>query len=1402
MDTNCTIQDITKSEIIDKIIGGKNPIDIKDVKTQEDVLYLLSNYRNLVKVELVDNSKLKKGHHLEKDKTSRYVWLDSGDIAFQYRTTDSSKAKFRKRNRSASDIDDSPDSIITREIGTKIHKAAEDIMNNIIVTKKHPNVIIDKTIHKTKSDNVIQSESGLDTIDYEKLKKGIETIFNQIVAKQKQIDDKAKVQINTEQFIFDKNKDLAGTIDLLAIYSNKTASIFDYKSFTPGMDQMENLTNQLNSFDWLTDYKLEAYNDQLPKLQSMLKAAAGVTEVISLRVVPIQVVMGLKPKEQRVRDKDKKSIYNGKVHQLEMDIDKTLSGVDTNKYLRQIPIGTEKTGIKQLDKTLNELLLLRNNLTVRLNSNKYDKGTIEYNTLKRRISKTTELISDIVINKDFEGIALEYVKLIETYINTMDNGDVPFDIDSPYLSDGSVNKRYVSSDKIQDLKKDVEIFRAIMNSIPEYYKTIGADLKNEKIKRINALRMMYDSRAGILENYLANKYVERYLTEDEIRAVDNSTGKSLGFWDKMFSRFSGIQNVIFQKAFSILSKQNDKTRLSMQAFTKNLRAKQLKVEEWGKANGKTGLDVYEVFINKSNGSLHGKYNSELIDNINQAVKEKDVKYLNSVLSLRPDAKEVYNNQRIKKMQRELLSDNDPEMKDFDRLNNPASNDFNMITSDFWRSYYKIDESKLKDSDYNANFLPIKNNKALLEFYEFWNDSMAEFRNLLGMTNQYERIPGNFIPNIKADLMERIMRDGIELSDFKQSFKDLFSTEELEQFEFTDNYVKIRGDINPETGEINREISRYFINPLRVNGQIDNTTKSYDLGKSIQVFASMAYNYNNLNEVEATINALKEILILKGTSPTDSSNKNLRYEYNNEDVVTKGRQTDEARLFEQHIDYHLYGHKLQGSKYIKSNKATKVLLQAKRYQQLKELSLNFLSQITNVLGAQSNAMFESHKSYYFTKKQYIEGIKAIKNDFDKYKAVAEFFQPYQGKHYNSQANKLSQNKLAKVANLDHMFVGFRKGDEHIDQSVLYAMLQNYGIENGKIVRIGSKENIKSLLDLTSVDAEGNLIIDGLLDKDAKNINYDLYNQFRNIVLNVTASIKGSMNEEDMNAVNMNIIGYSMMSFKNWMPAMTEERFRGLSDAFSLGGRSPLRYNAATNTVTESRYTAYISNIEDKYDKGVINFIYKVVNPNLLKLAFEATTFGLMKGSTFYNQVNEERAREMFAKFKEENEGNEAIQNYSFEDYLDYKKGQLRALAVEMRYIMAILTTLMALGADWDDDGKADYKTTWLNRQLFRVGNRYRRELMSLINPMDWISLTNNPITIVKLSKDFYNALNNTVEEGMDSAFGEAEKRSLIKPLGRTGYKDKHDKLYYSIRLLPGFKAFQWLDLNEEDKKRQY
>ena len=107
--------------------------------TAADVVKKIQALQNKVTTELVDNTKLVKGYHLDPSgKTMRYVWLDTKELALSGRVTDVNKAKFTKRKgaKVAEELSSLPDNIIKREAGTKVHKALEKLAYWFIKNRK------------------------------------------------------------------------------------------------------------------------------------------------------------------------------------------------------------------------------------------------------------------------------------------------------------------------------------------------------------------------------------------------------------------------------------------------------------------------------------------------------------------------------------------------------------------------------------------------------------------------------------------------------------------------------------------------------------------------------------------------------------------------------------------------------------------------------------------------------------------------------------------------------------------------------------------------------------------------------------------------------------------------------------------------------------------------------------------------------------------------------------------------------------------------------------------------------------------------------------------------------------------------------------------------------------------
>jgi hypothetical protein len=283
------------------------------------------------------------------------------------------------------------------------------------------------------------------------------------------------------------------------------------------------------------------------------------------------------------------------------------------------------------------------------------------------------------------------------------------------------------------------------------------------------------------------------------------------------------------------------------------------------------------------------------------------------------------------------------------------------------------------------------------------------------------------------------------------------------------------------------------------------------------------------------------------------------------------------------------------------------------------------------------------------------------------------------------------------------------------------MQNYGYDaQNNIKRLETlPEGTKSILDNSQI-IDGKLVIEGIVDKDGK-VNMDNYTMLRNIAVGVAKQIKGQLNSEDMNGVNMTLMGNLFMGFKNWMPGMIDER------------TGKLRYNNMTNSITEGKYRALLTDMS-REEKGFWEWIGNDVMPSVGSFVFDIATFGSMFGLGHKYKVNEVRARRLFDNYKKQNINDYAIQEMTFEDYLQYKQGAIRSLAAELTVILSFIAVLMYLRGG-GDDGEPRWKENMATRFLFRAVNRSKRELAFFITPGDWTRFFRAPLPITSLVTDF-------------------------------------------------------------------
>jgi hypothetical protein len=1272
---------------------------------------------------------------------NRYKILDEDKIIWN-RITDKPSAAFVKKvgPEKAAEYNRNRDNEIKREGGTVLHATAQEIMELIA--------------YKRGDKKDIQKRSGLTQSQFDTLAKGVQKIYVQARETQNQLNKESgkeeEFQVFTEQVVYDPEgkkgivyEDTAGTADLVILYSDNSADIFDYKFTTP--------TPQSNSVvGWGANTKIvsnpfgpkmDGYNMQISAYKEILMRKYGVEKIRKSRIVPVHVQY-----EQQMKNGVYELVPN--VTLLQMDAD--------SEFLRQIPVADELFGIKGIDRLITKFSARKKKLEKAIqktNGEKWAKLNLEILSLQNAI-QTLQLNGGI-------GDILADVR------NKMLLIDKKLKHDQPLLDNGENNPDYLSQEEINDLLESFSLYRTMALETGEFFKDVLAN-SNDTEKR--KLKTVMDKYAGPIERVyglLKEENANRTLQMGKEFGVDNNTRsvKELGFFSKLFNTASEFSHPIFQTAWGLVDKAQEKTRKAQNELERNIKKYQGDVRKWADANNMSLIDAYDKMIDPKTGNLVAKYSENYYKKLEDARKNKNIKWIKENFQ----AREGYE-KKIAQWKKNYFKKIDEEYADYYEydeatrkdvlVKNNAQQRENMkqawlATHDLskdsaWtspKSWYHIEIKPEKQEQYHSEkYQAIHKEPALREFFEFYERTNREFAQMTGVT-----IKSNFIANIQEDLI-----DSIASGTYDMSIDTAFEGMKISQDQGE------HGVRNPVTGEFEPSI------PLLYMNTITDGTKTKDLGRALYLMGKSAHNYAHKSEIEAPILALGNFIIdnpalvedLKGNVIREASGK----------LGEKLYSKDTQELFQQlYLNYYVYGQKMQSKdKDVGGYSMNKMILGAKQYFGAKVLAIAIIPGTAAYLAAKANAYFEGAKGLHYTNKHLNRTHYLLAKQRDTYRAIVDDFQIWQDDITHRRGTDLSASKLSKTLTMDKLYYPYRKADEMIDNNVLVAMMQNYGVDvNGMPKRLEMlPEGSTSMYDLARESMQdGGTLSYGNLSEDG-------YRKFRGIAQYVAGSIKGQVSDQDINAVQTTLTGNVIMQFKNWMPRMVRERI------------GSFRYNQRADTYEMGRYSV-VAGEAFQVEEGIFNTLRSALVAGV-KLSADAITFGVGYKMT----PNEKVAKKLFKQHKENNPDDPKIQGMAYSEFVTMRGRQIRAAAAELRGILMLMASLLILGAKNEDDEKF-YTQYWLTRKLYSSLSRTAMELGFLLNPNDLSTFLKGSIPMSSLLTDALKALNNTQDEVMDAI---------------TGRKDSRDKTpwgYYSLPFFPGYKQVsRWVEIYEQDKSNPY
>lgn len=1272
------------NEIVPSIKKDNKNFVAHNGSTQEQALNKLASTQSEMAEEKADFVVPESGHELSnvysgvevtKDRIVPRYKTKSGQI-IKGRVTDAQTKLFMK-NKSLEEalaINNLPENIIKRDRGTDLHAVVEEIIQS----------------RKQKRDAV--KPDFLNDALFQELVKGVEQLEKNIQEVQNSIDPDLKYELLTENIVWDKKADKAGSIDLLAVFSDGSASIYDFKFIN-----FEISKGEVVNFEDKLDIKEESWDAQIGEYKRMLKDVYGINLVRQSRILPVNVqyAWGKKGDKFEMTDKVKKLEMIGK------------------DYVQPIPVADELTEDRRLNTLLGELLHLKKSLKVSI------KSATNVDAVRAKIRRVQDSIRSLQLKKDYNYLVNE-ISAINKEINA--NIHINNSEDPNFLTDSELRefKQYL---KVYEdfLKKATESIKDQIKKDPETY-------KEEFKSRLSEAMAGAKFATGILEE----KLLERASDEAYFRGINNLTDlqretSTMGNYTKYLSDWN---HPIFRTFKKMNDEVIDNTRRDFNAVEEKLTELTDNLKEWGKSQGLSGMDIFNDLINPKTGNLVAEFTEDFWNQRRKAQSSKDIKWFKEHFEITEEDKKTYTEKLTKQKQYYEKFFNykgkewrDRALKNWVKKNNPTT------SLDAWLNPYANISLKDKNKWQSSEYKKIQGTPALKEYYDYYIKMNEEF---LDFFPKSASIKKNFVANISKDMIDMISEDKSVLKGIPQTM--------LQSLELREDDTKF-GMVNPLTGEVEYRIPILYAQPLRDHkGAIDLNLKSRDLSRSLALFAKMAYNYKHASKIEDNTLTLKQVLGAQKQILTSKTGKPLL------DPITKEVKTGEGsentlKAFETFVNYYLYGQTTQSKDMVvklpfgdpdKTYSGTKIVQALGNLYSLKTLGFNPVSAGAAYVGATANMHMVAHKGQFYDKPQLRKAHQLnIKGDekagiFFKYLEIEQEDLSYR------KANELSASKISKKLTVDFAYSWLQKGDAAVDFNITIAMMQNYGTdpETGKVKRLAKlPEGTKSLWERAEVKND-KPTIEGFTESQ--------YNDFRRKVRYIASTIKGQYSSEDLFMANTHILGQRLMHFRNWMPRMYKERM----------GKA--RYNDNIEEVELGRFKVFFG---EMVSGGVLPGIKNALSMLGEISTWGAYKHKLSEGATsrYFDQFLAENP-ELSKKI----EDGEMTRDELFEMYKETRIAQFRAMASELRMYLLITASLGIAGSDWDDDGEALYKEIPGGEQFLKIVNRASMELGFFFSPSDAKQILRSPIPLMGMLMDLENLVVNSLDEARDVLAGEDYK----------------------------------------------
>ena len=781
-------------------------------------------------------------------------------------------------------------------------------------------------------------------------------------------------------------------------------------------------------------------------------------------------------------------------------------------------------------------------------------------------------------------------------------------------------------------------------SISDFYKdAIAKGYYSEESDEIFLTSSYTNQVYEEIQNLVTNHAFEITIDDEVIESsvIDINKPIKEHSWFNRAKALSQIDFPVFQQFYKMLQgiyyNVDVKIRNKQQQITDIL--SQIEKEE-----GVTGEKMFDKIINRKTGNLIPKLSSKWFDDVRNNVDVS--KYFDKT------AYETFEKEKLK----EWLDKNPYYSDNTTKINNQKS-----FYKRFYGSgnpsskFYKLDSDAFAKSGYlNENYEKYVRNKdtGLAKLYRLYE----EINTVARQSGEYN-VRSNYLPFITKSNSQVLLEGGY--NKIIPNALDSISLGNWENYQLDANGNKIY--------KVPLKFYKEFKN------ENDRSLQSYDLGKNLIEWTKVVYTNQYMQEAEGSAKLL-QYLLSKSKQVIKNPDGSIVKDASGNFRTVSVNENETFQQFREYVEEHLYGVQSQSpeiSIFGSNISLNKVVKKVMSYVSGVAIGGNIMSALSGVTGGFANMIAVGAKGNHFTNKQVGKAVTLFGSGDAKIRSIMSYFD-IDNNTYDVDANKkYTVNKLSSILSWDKVFTLQSLGDKGMQNTTLLAMLQNYTVDNGGLIKkTESNTNQKSLLDLIEI-------------KDDKLVfpvsDFEIF-KFRDKVKSVNSEIIGTTSDHNKSLMGNTLLGAAALQFRRWMLPIGVTRFGSLS------------YDIATESYNIGKYRSSVSLL---FDKKIISMINELIKGDKIGYT-EAKLYDLYKQQL---EINPDLTYEQFRSLY--------IQN-------------LKSTGMELTIYLAVAALLMSM----DDDDKSPFE-----KFTSQVLARTSRELSFWFNPFTFTDLVRSPFPVM-------------------------------------------------------------------------